>query len=74
MDLLCRLPREIEIYIYEFNPEHRILFKPCLEDIERNVNRVNNIEYSSRNTIASAVRAIIDELMGEFVEIDTQDP
>ena len=45
MDLLKRLPKEIEEHIYEFNPEHRVLFNCCLKEIENKVSKVNNILY-----------------------------
>lgn len=74
MDLLKRLPKEIEEHIYEFNPEHRVLFNCCLKEMENKVSKVNHIEYYSRNTIESAVRDIINELIDEFVETEVQDP
>ena len=74
MDLLKRLPKEIEEHIYEFNPEHRVLFNCCLKEIENKVSKVNHIEYYSRGAITGVVRDIINELIDEFVETEVQDP
>jgi hypothetical protein len=70
MNLLCKLPEDIEIYIYEFNPDHRILFKPCLEDIKKRINNSGALEYCNRETI----REFVEELINDLLLRNTEDP